>query len=410
MSLRLIGPFTQLVTLRGLPLRGPLQDDQMEIIPQAGIVVENERIAEVGSFVALRSRGHRQVEEVEQPLVALPGMVDAHTHLCFAGSRAADYAMRNAGQSYETIARAGGGIWETVQRTREQSDADLALSVVSRAQQLLKRGVTTIEIKTGYGLSVEEELRHLQILRDSALRTPASLVTTCLAAHTLPRDFGGTHRDYLQHLVGDLLPRLKSGALTTRIDIFVDDVAFQPTDAINYLQAARAMGFAVTVHADQFSRGGSRLAVEVGAVSADHLEASEEEDIRVLAASPVVATALPGASLGLGCAFAPARQLLDAGAILAMASDWNPGSAPMGNLLLQASVMGAAEKLTNAEVWAAITCRAAHALRLPDRGILQPGMLADWVAFPTHDYREITYHQGSMKPAAVWKSGNKVET
>ena len=168
------------------------------------------------------------------------------------------------------------------------------------------------------------------------------------------------------------------------------------------------MGFDITVHADQFSTDGSRVAAEVGAVSADHLEASGEAEIALLKDAGVVATVLPGASLGLGMHYAPARQMLDGGLCLAIATDWNPGSAPMGDLLLQAAVLGAAEKLTTAETLAAITTRAARALNLSDRGSLAKGQLADMIAFPTDNYKEILYFQGKLKPAIVWKRGEKV--
>ena len=165
------------------------------------------------------------------------------------------------------------------------------------------------------------------------------------------------------------------------------------------------MGFDLVVHADQFTTGGSRIAVETGALSADHLEASTDIEIKQLAASDTVAVVLPGASLGLGIGFAPARKLLDAGASMAIASDWNPGSAPMGDLLTQAAILGAFEKLSTAETFAALTFRAAKALNLNDRGTIEPGKLADMQAFPCADYREILYHQGKLKPAKVWKRG-----
>jgi imidazolonepropionase len=170
------------------------------------------------------------------------------------------------------------------------------------------------------------------------------------------------------------------------------------------------MGFDITVHADQFSTSGSQVAVDFGAISADHLEASAKKEIELLAKSNVIATALPGASIGLGCDFTPARKLLDAGAALAIASDHNPGSAPMGNLLAQASILATFEKLSNAEVLAGLTFRAAAALNLKDRGILETGKLADFVVFPTKNYQEITYQQGQLKPSMVWKNGKKVNS
>jgi len=201
------------------------------------------------------------------------------------------------------------------------------------------------------------------------------------------------------------LPVMITENLGTRVDAFVEKGAFCAADIQLYFEQATQMGFQLTVHADQFSTGGSALAVASHAVSADHLEASTQTEIELIAGSNTIAVALPGASLGLGCAFAPARKLLNAGACLAIASDWNPGSAPMGDLLMQAAVLGTFEKLSNTEVLAGITFRAAQALQLTDRGRLQTGMLADFLLFPVKHYREIFYHQGKLKPSQVWKNG-----
>ena len=178
--------------------------------------------------------------------------------------------------------------------------------------------------------------------------------------------------------------------------------------AEKFLEKARAQGFGATVHADQFSRGGAMVAARVGAKSADHLESSQDEDIKALVDNNVTAVVLPGASLGLGIDFAPARKILDAGACLAIASDWNPGSAPMGDLLIQSALLSNFEKLTFAETIAGITCRAAHALGIDDRGILRQGKLADMISFPTDDHREILYNQGMLKPDLIWKNGNLI--
>jgi len=185
----------------------------------------------------------------------------------------------------------------------------------------------------------------------------------------------------------------------------VEESAFSPAEIIPYLRAGKAMGFELTLHADQFTPVGSEVAISCGAISADHLEASGPEQIQALAQSDVVATALPGASIGLGCDFTPARSLLDAGACLAIASDYNPGSAPMGDLLTQASLLGTFEKLTNSEVLAGITFRGAKALGLEDRGRLLPGMKGDLTVFPADHFNEILYHQGQLRPAHVWKNG-----
>lgn len=406
--MKLIGPFTQMLTMDHLPAKGSIADRQLEIMTNAGVLVNDEgKLVETGEFSNMENvaiRNGYNVERIEEQLVVLPGFIDAHTHLCWAGSRAGDYAMRLAGFSYLDIAKAGGGIWSTVQHTRAASLESLCTDLEHRASIVLAGGVTTCEVKSGYGLQFEAELKMLKAIKKA--HTITELVPTCLAAHLCPKDFEGSPVEYLQRIVKELLPVVKDENLSKRVDIFVEEGAFAAEEARTYLQQAKALGFDLIIHGDQFSLGGSQLAIEMKAQSVDHLEASDSAAIEQLAASDVVATVLPGASLGLGLPFAPARKLLDRGACLAIASDWNPGSAPNGMLLMQAAVLGAYEKLSMAETLAGITSRAAKALNLNDRGILRKGMLADMVAFPTADYREILYQQGSLKPVKVWKKAS----
>ena len=406
-----IGPFTQIVTLRAVPLKGAIQDEALEIIPAGGIVVEGGKLKAIGSFDNIEREAETAnipIHKITSPTVLLPGFIDAHTHICFDGSRAKDYAMRAAGKSYLEIAKAGGGIWDTVLKTREASLATLVRRTQMRAHQQLLGGVTTVEVKSGYGLSLEEELKMLRAIQEANVHTAADLIPTCLPAHILPKDFEGQTKDYIEYLLQAFFPLVKQEKLSHRADIFVEEGAFSVEDAQFYMTELRKMGFDLTVHADQFSTGGSQVAIECGAKSADHLEASGEAEIKALAGSEVIPVALPGASVGLGCDFAPGRRLLDAGASLAIASDWNPGSAPMGDLLTLASIYGMFEKLSTAEVLAGISIRAAAALGLSDRGCLSEGNLADMIAFETADYREIFYRQGRLRPKWVWKEGKRV--
>ena len=390
-----------------LPMKGALNDEQLTLIKDAGILVSNGKIEDIGPFADLQSKADT-IEFIQTDAVCLPGFIDAHTHICFGGSRAKDYAMRNAGKSYLEIAKAGGGIWDTVTKTRQETESSLVSGIKKRAQNHLMNGITTIEVKSGYGLSVDEELKMLRSIKKANNQLEVDLIPTCLAAHMVPKDWKGTPENYLIEMVTNLFPILKAEKLTNRIDAFVEESAFSASQIAPYFEKAKKEGFGITVHADQFSTGGSQVAVDFGAISADHLEASTEKEIEVLAQSNIIAMALPGASLGLGCNFTPARRLLDAGACLAIASDHNPGSAPMGDLLTQAAILGTFEKLSNAEVLAAITVRAAEALNLKDRGILKKGQLADFTIFATNNYQEITYHQGQLKPMLVYKNGQKV--
>lgn len=402
---KLIGPFSQLISLAGLPMKGALKDEALHIMKDGGILIAEGRILEVGKFGDLKSKASH-IEELADDVVGLPGLIDCHTHLVWAGSRARDYSLRNAGSTYQDILAAGGGIFDTVGKTQQASKADLIEQATWRAKRHLTEGVTTIEVKTGYGLLPEHEIRILEVIQEVNKRTPADLISTCLAAHVCPREL--SPESFLELIERELFPILKSRNLTHRVDIFVEEKAFPVVIAKKYLEVAKQAGFQLTLHADQFTTGGSALAVEMGALSADHLEASTQHEIDLLARSNTVAVALPGASLGLGMAFTPARKLLDGGAALAIASDWNPGSAPMGDLLAQAAILGAFEKLSAAEVFSGLTFRAAIALGLNDRGTLEACKQADFIAFPSSDYRDILYQQGRMKPMAVWKNGIKI--
>ncbi len=411
MSIKLIGPFRQLVTLRQLPKKGPLKDEQLEIISEGGLVVQDEKILAVGKFDQLKSEYANQevsYELLEGDFIGLPGLVDAHTHICFGGSRAMDFAARNAGKTYLEIAGEGGGIWSTVKHTRAATQQQLTAKMSTRMDRLLANGVTTVEAKSGYGLAPDQELKMLRAIKNAGANHKMDVVATCLAAHIIPKDIQGGEQEYLLQILEEIVPVVQKENLCRRFDIFTEQSAFSVDGSREYLKKLKALGFDLTVHGDQFTPGGSGVAIDCGALSVDHLEASGDAEIKALAASEVIPVALPGASLGLGCPFTPARKLLDLGCSLAIASDWNPGSAPQGDLLTQASILATFEKLSTTEVFAGITFRAAAALGLSDRGRLAVGMLADCVAFPGTDYREILYLQGSLKPVRVWKGGEVV--
>ena len=407
--MKLSGPFKQIVTLNNLPLKGKLQDESLEIISNGGIFTENGIIRKVGDFDSLKQQfPDSEIDFIKGEQIAIPAFVDAHTHICFGGNRANDFAMRNAGKTYLEIAESGGGIWSSVQHTRQASEDDLVNGILERVNVLLNQGITTIEIKSGYGLNVNEELKMLRAIKKAQDLTKATLVPTCLSAHLKPRDFEGTSEEYLNYILNEILPKVKEENLANRVDIFIEKSAFQLEESKNFLAKAKELGFQIIVHADQFTAGSSRIAVEVGAKSADHLEATIDEDIEFLANSNTVAIALPGASLGLGEPFSPARKILDKGGILAIATDWNPGSAPMGNLVTQASILATYQKLTTAEVLAAITFRAAYALDLEDRGVLAEGKKADFLTYETDNFQNILYHQGSLKPKSIYINGEKI--
>ena len=421
----LIGPFKQILTMDRLPDSGSLRDDTLEIISNGGVLIEGQKIIRVLSGMEFRSdsiiashSSNIKVDEVREDAVLMPGFIDAHTHICYSGTRAGDYARRLSGETYLGIAKQGGGILSTVTKTRAASQQELEQSLMERARTHLLRGVTTCEVKSGYGLEIDAELKMLRAIRAlnqkrsltneslSSLILP-DLVPTCLAAHLKPEEFQD-HEEYLDYILHELLPSVKSENLSKRVDIFIEEGAFNPEISLKFLKQAKAIGFSITIHADQFSKGGSEVASKVGAISADHLEASEDREFEMLKMANVIANVLPGASTGLGLPFAPVRKMLNAGLTVTISSDWNPGSAPMGDLLTLASILGTDKKLTMAETLSALTNRSAKALELNDRGLIKQGYLADMIAFPCKDYREILYHQGTLKPHRVWKQGEGV--
>lgn len=407
--MKLTGPFKQIVTLNHLALKGKLNDNELEIINNGGILTDNGIVIEVGNYDLLKQNfPDSEINHIENEQIALPAFTDAHTHICFGGNRANDFALRNSGKTYLEIAESGGGIWSSVQHTRAASEDELINGILKRVNILINQGITTIEIKSGYGLNADEELKMLRAIKKAQTKTEATLIPTCLSAHLKPKDFEGTSQEYLKYVVDEILPKVKKENLANRVDIFIEKSAFQPEESKEFLLKAKELGFQITVHADQFTAGSSRIAVEVGARSADHLEATIDDDIDFLANSDTVAIALPGASLGLGEPFSPARKILDKGGILAIATDWNPGSAPMGNLVTQASILATYQKLSTAEVLAAITFRAAFALDLEDRGILAKGKKADFITYETDNFQNILYNQGSLKPSKVYINGKSI--
>ena len=339
--------------------------------------------------------------EISGSHVLMPGLVDCHTHMVWAGSRAADFERRNSGLSYQEILASGGGILDTVKWVGQATKGNLKEDLHERILRHQYDGVTTQEIKSGYGLDAENELKMLEVIHEVDREVKVDLIPTFLGAHVCPRDY--ERSDFLDYLLAEVAPKAK--LLADRADAFIEAEAFPVQIVQPYLMALKNLGFNLTLHADQFSSGGAALAIQMGAKSADHLEVTTSEDIALFGTSNTVAVVLPGASLGLGMAFAPTRALLDAGACLAIASDWNPGSAPSGDLLAQCGILAAHQKLTAAETFSGVTFRAARALGFTDRGRLAPQHLFDAIAFPTHDYREILYQQGTLKPDMLWKKG-----
>jgi imidazolonepropionase len=375
------------------------------------IAVEGDRIAWVGSADAVPA-GIRAADvwDVEGRVVT-PGLIDCHTHLVFGGERAGEWEQRLAGASYEAIARSGGGIRATVRATRAASDADLLDDAAGRAAALAAGGATTIEVKSGYGLDLETELRMLRVARRLPERVPVEVVTTFLGAHAVPPEYDGDADRYLDLLCDEVLPAVAAEGLADCVDAFCERIAFSAAQLDRYFATATRLGLAVRVHADQLSdAGGAALAARHGARAADHLEHASPEGIAALAAAGTVAVLLPGAAYVLRDeATPPVPALRRAGVPLAVATDCNPGTSPLVSLTVAMHLACTRFGLTVAEAIAGVTVHAAHALGLSGEvGVVSPGARADLVVWDAESPAGIIYWLGARPVRAVLRRGRLV--
>ncbi len=395
----LITGCSQLVTLRGpVPRRGRALADP-GIIRDGAVLVRDGRIVATGP----RRRVERLAEARRAKKldlggrVVLPGFVDSHTHLVFPASRADDYEKRIAGKTYEQIARTGGGILSTVRKLRAAKPEALKQTTLAALRAFAAHGTTTIEAKSGYGLDAASELKTLRLLHELHQEQPLDILSTFLGAHVVPPEYRGRADAYVELLALKLIPGVALAGLAEFCDVFCDRGAFSISQARRILTAGRACGLVPRLHAEQLTRtGAARLAVELNAASADHLEKINRSDIRALAASSVVATLLPGCSFHLGLSrYAPARELIAAGAVVALATDFNPGTSPTLNMQMVLSLACTQMRMTPAEALAAATINPAYSLRRHDRiGSIEVGKYADLAVFDLADYREIPYYFG----------------
>ncbi len=407
---------SQLLTLAGPP--GPRRGKslaELGIIPQGAILTLGAHILEVDPTRALEAKARRlKAEAIDcRGSVVMPGFVDSHTHLVFAGSRVGEYEARLRGQTYEEIARAGGGIKLSAQRVRQASVDALVRQAQGFLEQFAAHGTTTLEVKSGYGLEAAQELKLLEVIRRLRKSSRLELVPTLLAAHALPAEYSGRSDDYIESVIRDLIPAVARKKLAEFIDGFCDRGAFSVAQCRRVLAAGKQQGLIPRLHAEQLTRTGAvRLAVELEAASADHLDKLSSADIRALGRSDVIATLLPGANFHLGLEhYPPARKLIEAGAIVALATDFNPGTSPTVNMQFILSVACSALRMTPAEAIAAATLNGAWALRRGDRlGSLQPGKQADLIVMDVSDYREIPYYFGVNHCWITVKAGTVVSS
>jgi imidazolonepropionase len=406
----LITGCSQLLTLRGpVPRRGRALAE-LEIIRDGAVLTHDDRIAAIGSRRRIeRLPKARRAEKLDLGgRVVLPGFVDSHTHLVFPASRAAEYEQRNSGATYEEIARSGGGIRSSVKGLRAASASTLKTRALKNLREFAAHGTTTIEAKSGYGLDWKSELKILEILYNLNQENPLDIRATFLGAHVVPPEFKRRPEAYIDLLVRRWIPTVATAGLAEFCDVYCDRGAFTVAQAREILMAGRACGLVPRIHAEQLAHtGAARLAIELRAASADHLEKIDRNDIRALGLSNVVCTMLPGCCFHLGLKeYAPARKLIEAGAVVGIATDFNPGTSPTLSMPMILSLACTQMRMMPAEAITAATINPAYSLRLHDRvGSLEVGKYADLAAFDVADYREIPYYFGVNLCSFTMKRG-----
>jgi imidazolonepropionase len=383
---------------------------QIGVSADGALVVRDGRIEWVGPARELPDQAAGALVVDAAGKTVLPGFIDSHTHLIFAGSRENEFEERLRGDSYLEIAARGGGIEATVRTVRQSSKDELKELARRRLRRFLQFGVTTVEVKSGYGLSLEDELKCLEAIAELDQEGPLELVPTFLGAHAVPGEFAGRRADYVRLITREMLPAVAERRLARFCDVFCDQGAFTPAETEEIFSRARELGLALKLHADELSpAGGAELAARFRAVSADHLLCVSDRGIEAMAEAGTVAALLPGTAFFLGLDYAPARRLIERGVPVALASDCNPGTCPTENLPLAGTMACTQMRMLPAEAVAALTLNAAAAIGCSDRlGSLEAGKQADMVLYDVPDYRQILYHFGTSHVDTVIKHGRVV--
>jgi imidazolonepropionase len=381
----------------------------LEIIRDGGMLIRDGKIESVGPSDEIEKNvGDAEVVDAGRRVV-MPGFVDAHTHLVFAGNRLDDFERRARGETYEQIAKAGGGIWSTVQKTRAASELDLLTQAKKHANWLLRCGTTTVEAKSGYGLTVEDELKILRVMRQLKKEVPLEIVPTFLGAHAVPRELSPD--EYLDVVVTEMLPRVTAEKLAEFCDVFCECGYFNINQSRKILSSAKRVGLSLRGHVDQLTNsGGAMLMAEMGATTADHLEQTDQQGIAALKKANVQPVLLPGSVYALGSSRYPrSREMIEAGLAIVLATDFNPGSSPTPSMPMVLSLACTQMKMSPAEAITASTVNAAYSVNRGDRiGSLEPGKLANFAIFDCEDYRELAYWFGIPQMHSVYVRGECV--
>ncbi|MEO7971123.1 MAG: imidazolonepropionase [bacterium] len=403
---------SQLVTLSGpaRPRVGP-ELRQLSIIADGGLLVRDGHIAKVGTRAEIERLIDNDCEVVDAGgRIVLPGFVDAHTHPVFAGTRANEFEERSQGATYQEIAARGGGIQSTVNATRAATLDELIAVGRRYANWFLRNGTTTVEAKSGYGLTVEDELKILRAIRQLNDETVLRYVPTFLGAHSIPTEYKSRREEYVSLIIAEMLPHIAAEKLAEYCDVFCEANVFTLDESRRILSAARRLGLGLRIHADQLSRsGGAKLAAELSTVTADHLEYTDAEGIAALKSARVQPVLLPGSVYALGSSRYPAaRAMIEAGLAIILATDFNPGSSPTPSMPMVLSLAATHMKMTLAESVTATTINAAYSLNRGDQiGSLEKGKVADFVIHDCDDYRDLAYFFGVEHPWRVYAGGRQ---
>ncbi len=401
---------SQLVTMAGRARpRAGAEMRELGIIKDGALLAREGVIVAVGAASEIASRaGPDALRIAAGNSVVMPGFVDAHTHPVFAGTREDEYEMRAEGLTYQQIASRGGGIRSTVRKTRAASEDELFDTALTRVRWLLEHGTTTVEAKSGYGLTLADELKILRVIARLNAETALELIPTFLGAHEIPDEYRGAREDYIVLVIDEMLPQVAAENLARYCDVFCESHVFTVDESRRVLARAKELGLGVRLHAEQLSlSGGARLAAELGAATADHLEWIDPWGIRALRRAGVIAVLLPGAVFNLGLTrYAPARAMIEADLPIAIATDFNPGSSPTPSMQMILSIACTQMRMTPAEAISAATINGAYSLGCGERlGSLEVGKQADVVVFDCEDYRQIPYLFGINHAMVVIKSG-----
>jgi imidazolonepropionase len=403
----------QLVTLAG-PKRPRIGGEMRElgIIPDGGMLIDDGRIVKTGPSAEIKKALSRDVKLIDAGgKVVSPGFVDAHAHPVFAGDRVDEFEMRTQGATYEEIAERGGGIRSTVRKTRAASEEELLAQAKKHAAWFLKNGTTTVEAKSGYGLTMDDELKMLRVIRRLNEETPIEFVPTFLGAHAIPEEFQKAPEQYVALIIHKMLPRVVEEQLAESCDVFCERGYFDITESEKILRTAQEQGLRLRMHVDQLTNsGGAFLAARLRAATADHLEQVNAAEIAALAEAGVQPVLLPGSVYSLGkTRYPPAREMIEAGLGVVLATDFNPGSSPTPSMPMILSLGATQMKMTPAECLTAATINAACSLNRGDKiGSLEQGKLANFALYDCADYREIAYYFGVSQTHSVYIRGERV--